>query len=155
HLRASVPRHHEVGERLPRSVRARQLPLRRTTAALVALSLDMACGPRSTAVSTPPAALPGGTGSFAIVPAGPRRKLYLPVHAAGRVPSVAVVDVSAARAEAGGSATPALLTEIALGGTGRDYATATAGASTTVVAASTQSPLIWFIDPVTETVTGT
>jgi hypothetical protein len=98
------------------------------------------------------AALPGGTGSFAIVPAGDTQKLYLPQYGtATAAPSIAVVDIAAKGNGVDGA--PGLLASIALESAGdADYATTTAGDSTIVVAASTVSPRIWFIDPATDTV---
>lgn len=98
----------------------------------------------------------GGTGAFAIVAVGGTEKLYLPeyqANAAGH-PVLAVVDVGVAGDGVRGA--PALVTDIDLGDSGGalEYATTTAGNATIVVAASTQNPAIWFIDPVTDTLIG-
>jgi hypothetical protein len=47
-----------------------------------------------------------------------------------------------------------LITDVDLGGSSDEYATTTAGDSTVVVAASTESPAIWFIDPRTDRLLG-
>jgi len=67
---------------------------------------------------------------------------------------IAVVDANAAGDGVRGA--PALVTDIDLGAAGGalEYATTTAGNATIVVAASTQNPSIWFIDPVTDTLIG-
>ena len=118
-------------------------------------SLPAACGAGGASTSKPgkpSLARAGGTGSFAVVPVGGAEKLYLPEYSsASGEPAIAVVDVSAVGD--GGRGTPALLGEIELGAApeGRvAYATTTAGDSTIVVAASTQSPTVWFIDPRTD-----
>jgi hypothetical protein len=129
----------------------------RGLAAFCCGALDAACsatrapgGP----VSESGAALVGGTGSFAIVSVDGVDKLYLPEYESagtGR-PAVAVVDVGAAGHGTAGA--PALITDVDLGGSSDEYATTTAGDSTVVVAASTESPAIWFIDPRTDRLLG-
>ncbi|HEY4015643.1 MAG TPA: hypothetical protein VGM06_20025 [Polyangiaceae bacterium] len=118
----------------------------------------------------PPAA--GGTGAFGIVTIGGKQKMYLPQSATfdfdsgTEVGLVAVVDVSAAAAPApsdgGSAATPALITNIELPTPGSEagsfdaqYATATGGDASVVVAVSSFFPTVWFIDPNTDRVTGT
>ena len=111
---------------------------------LAALSTAGSCGDKHT---TPPAA---STGAFGIVTIDGRQKLYLP-QISGSNGSISVVDVGASGKGTAGA--PALITAIDLGaGT---YATATSGSSDVVVAASTDYPTVWFIDPRTDKVTGT
>jgi hypothetical protein len=101
--------------------------------------------------SLPPAA--GGTGAFGITTVGGKQKMYLPQtvpNAAGHM-TIAVVDVGVAGSGVAGA--PAQVASIDLGGT--DYATATGGDSSVVIAVSTASPTIWFIDPTTDTLVGT
>jgi hypothetical protein len=94
--------------------------------------------------STPVAS--GSTGAFGIVTVGGKQKMYLPETAANAAGNafIAVVDVGAKGNTAAGA--PAQVTTIDLG-TG-DYATATGGDSTMVVAVSTDYAHVWFIDPV-------
>lgn len=112
--------------------------------------------PATPKVTTDAAALApaaGGTGAFGIVTVNGKQKMYLPQltpNTAGNM-TIAVVDVGVAGNGAAGA--PALVTNVDLGGT--DYATATGGDSTTVIAVSTASPKIWFIDPATDTLIGT
>jgi hypothetical protein len=118
----------------------------------------------------PPAA--GGTGAFGIVTVGGKQKMYLPQNATfdfdsgTEVGLIAVVDVSKAAAPApsdgGSAATPALITTIELPSPGSEagsfdpqYATATGGDASVVVAVSSAFPTVWFIDPNTDRVTGT
>ncbi|HEX3595968.1 MAG TPA: hypothetical protein VHU80_12740 [Polyangiaceae bacterium] len=131
--------------------------IRGSAALLLGLALPAlvaACGSSRTLGPAPGSStgIPGGTGAFAVVAAGGSEKLYLPQHPSDAAPaSLAVVDVSAAGAGVRGA--PALLTSIALGpGGDTGYATTTAGDSTIVLAASTESPTIWFVDPTTDAV---
>jgi hypothetical protein len=118
----------------------------------------------------PPAA--GGTGAFGIVTIGGKQKMYLPQNATfdfdsgTEVGVIAVVDVSATAAPApsdgGSAATPALITNISLPTPGSEagsfdaqYATATGGDASVVVAVSSAFPTVWFIDPNTDRVTDT
>jgi hypothetical protein len=119
----------------------------------------------------PPAS--GGTGAFGIVTIGGKQKMYLPqlpvfdADAGTSFGIISVVDVSAPAAlpaaDGGSTGTPALITNIELPAVGTDaggfldvqYATATGGDSSVVVAVSKQSPAVWFIDPQTDQVTGT
>ena len=101
----------------------------------------------------PPAA--GGTGAFGIVTINGKQKMYLPQkigNAAGH-PIIAVVDVGAAGNGAAGA--PALITTVDLGVTDAaddfEFATATGGDASMVIAVSTDYPKIWFIDPNTDT----
>jgi hypothetical protein len=108
----------------------------------------------------PPAA--GGTGAFGIVTVNGKQKMYLPQQtqfdfdSGTAVAVVSVIDVGVAGNGVLGA--PALVTNIDLpspdGGLGVGaYATATGGDSSTVVAVSTDYPVVWFIDPTTDTVT--
>jgi hypothetical protein len=128
-------------------------------AGLACLGLSEACnGSPSAPKPIPPASLAdsGGTGAFAIVSVGGTEKLYLPEYQANAAGHsvIAVVDVSAAGDGVRGA--PALVTDVDLGPSGGalEYATTTAGNATLVVAASTQNPSIWFIDPITDTLIG-
>lgn len=99
--------------------------------------------------STPPAS--GSSGAFGIVTIKGQQKLYLPLGNTVTGGSIAVVDVG--RAGNGASGAPALIKTIALGAGPQPYSTA--GDDTVVIAASTASPTVWFIDPRTDTVTKT
>ncbi len=103
----------------------------------------------------------GGTGAFGIVTIGGKQKMYLPQREdpTGKV-YIAVVNVSAQGNGVNGA--PALVTKIELpapdAGTsiyGAPYATATGGDSSMVIAVSTDFPMIWFIDPNTDTLVKT
>ena len=96
---------------------------------------------------TVPAA--GGTGAFGIVTVNGKQKMYLPAgyDSSSGNGVIAVVDVGVAGNGASGA--PALITTIDLGST--NVATATGGDSTMVIAASTDNPTVWFIDPATDT----
>jgi hypothetical protein len=103
--------------------------------------------------AAPPPPSAGGTGAFGIVTVGGKQKMYLPeqgVLSNGNA-SIAVVDVGAVGNGFNGA--PAQITNIDLGST--NNATATGGDSTTVIAVSTQYNSIYFIDPVTDTLTKT
>lgn len=113
------------------------------------------CGGSS--ATTPPTPPPqgGGTGAFGVVTVNGLQKLYLPLP---NIPSgktnyqLAVVDVGVAGAGTAGA--PALLGYVDLGSI-LDVATTTGGDSTVVIAASTMSNKVWFIDPKTDKVTNT
>ncbi len=99
---------------------------------------------------TTPAAS-SSSGAFGVVTVGGKQKLYLPLsgsNAAGNG-QIAVVDVGVTGS--GSSGVNALVTDIDLGST--DVATCTAGTDTVVVAASTSTYKVWFIDPTSDTVT--
>ena len=113
-------------------------------AAVLALGL-CAC---NNSTATPAA---GSSGAFAIVNLGGQQKLYLPLGTTQAGGRIAVVDVS--RVGNGSSGAPALLKTIAVPGSGQPDATG--GDDTVVIAASTTSPTVWFIDPRTDTVTKT
>lgn len=95
----------------------------------------------------------GGTGAFGVVTVNGKQKLYLPLtdlNASGHG-AIAVVDVG--KDGKGVSGDNALITMIDLGTT--DYATTTGGDPTVIVAASTDNPTIWLIDPTTDKLTKT
>jgi hypothetical protein len=105
----------------------------------------------------------GGTGAFGIVVIGGMQKMYLPQKpdALTGKAYVAVVNVGAAGNGVAGA--PALIKKVDLG-TGGDagldaftvpYATATGGDSSMVIAVSTEFPVVWFIDPNTDTLVKT
>jgi len=102
------------------------------------------------AAPPPPAA--GGTGAFGIVTVNGKQKLYLPQTNLGMNGHafVAVVDVGLAGNGVNGA--PAQIATIDLGS--ENYATATGGDSNVVVAVSTQYNTVYFIDPTTDTLTG-
>ena len=95
----------------------------------------------------------GSTGAFGIVTVNGKQKLYLPLtslNTAGHG-HVAVVDVG--QGGNGVTGAPARLADIDLGVA--QYATATGGDSSVVVAVSTDYPTVWLIDPGSEQVTKT
>jgi hypothetical protein len=100
----------------------------------------------------PPAA--GGTGAFGIITINGKQKMYLPqpnsTLANGNA-SITVVDVGAPGNGFNGA--PAQIANIDLGST--NYATATGGDATAVIAVSTAYNTIYFIDPATDTLTKT
>ena len=112
--------------------------------------------------SPPPAS--GSSGAFGVVTLGGKQLMYLPIQAptANGDGQIAVVDVG--QAGKGMTGAPALVTDVDLGCAGAreagfcsapDFATTTAGDSSVVVAASTQSYRVWFIDPSKNQVTAT
>lgn len=117
---------------------------------LAVSALALVCSAASCG-STPSAAPPSGsTGAFGIVTVDGVQKLYLPLETtnpAGHA-VVAVVDVGIKGNGVAGA--PALLRDIDLGGA--EIATATSGIPSLVIAASTQNPTVYFIDPKTDTV---
>lgn len=110
-------------------------------------------GDGAPADAAPPPPSAGGTGAFGIVTVNGKQKMYLPTHTPGvddagnLTYSVAVVDVGVAGNGIAGA--PALIKQIPLGT--MTYATTTGGDSSMVVAASTASNDVWFIDPQTDT----
>jgi hypothetical protein len=106
--------------------------------------------------SPPPPPPPGGgTGAFGVVTINGLQKLYLPlpdIPTGKTTYQLAVVDVGIAGAGTAGA--PARIGYVDLG-SATDVATATGGDSTVVIAASTSSNKIWFIDPATDKVTAT
>src|SRR5258708_1679139 len=110
--------------------------------------------PRKTIrLARPPAA--GWPGALGFVRVGGRKKLSLPLIDATLGPQglarIAVVDVGIAGNGSAGA--PALIKVVALGGTGAPDSTG--GDETIVVAASTLSPVVWFIDPHSDAVVKT
>jgi hypothetical protein len=105
------------------------------------------------AAPPPPPPSAGGTGAFGIVTVNGKQKMYLPETTAGSNGNafIAVVDVGVAGKGVNG--VPAQVTTIDLGSL--NYATATGGNSSVVIAVSTQYNTVYFIDPVTDTLTGT
>lgn len=96
----------------------------------------------------------GGTGAFGIVTVNGMQKLYLPQESGDPTTGngyISVVNVGVAGNGVAGA--PALITNIDLGTS--DYATATGGDSSTVIAASTDANKIWFINPQNDTLTKT
>jgi hypothetical protein len=97
----------------------------------------------------------GGTGAFAVVAAGGTEKLYLPRYGSTTsAPSLAVVDVAAPGDGIHGAPGRVASVDLGTAAGDDDYATVTAGDSTIVVAASTVSPTIWFVDPRTDELLG-
>ena len=109
-------------------------------ASSLALSL-LSCGKAAQPLA------PGSTGAFGIVTVDGKQKLYLPQA----TPSILVVD--AGLAGSGSSGAPAQLKIIPLGG--QEVADSTGGDATIVLAASTHSHTLWFIDPHLDTVVKT
>jgi len=101
--------------------------------------------------TTPNAA--SSSGAFGVVTVNGKQKLYLPLLGTTSLGDgqIAVVDVGVTGAGVTGA--PALVTNIDLGST--DLATCTGGTDQVVIAASTQSYNVWFIDPSTDKVTST
>ena len=100
--------------------------------------------------AAPPPPSAGSTGAFGIVTVNGKQKMYLPsstTSAAGNA-TIAAVDVGVAGNGVNGAA--ALVKSIDLGGS--SGATATGGDSSMIVAASTATSDVWFIDPTTDTV---
>jgi hypothetical protein len=95
----------------------------------------------------------GSTGAFGIVTANGTRKLYLPLKNPNKAGHGVIAVVDAGVPGAAGTASAALLKDIDLGTA--DVATATAGNGEVVIATSTTSLLVWFIDPRTDEVQGT
>ena len=99
-----------------------------------------ACG-KSAPVAT------GGSGAFGVVTVNGKQKLYLPLGDSAN--AVAVLDVGVAGSGLGGA--PSLIKTLPISAA----AFSTAGDDSVVIAASTSSPTVWFIDPRTDTVTRT
>lgn len=98
--------------------------------------------------SLPPAA--GSTGAFGVVTVNGKQKMYLPTSDSTVTGNaiIAVVDVGVVGNGASGA--PALIKDIDLGLP--NGATATGGDASMIVAASTGSNDVWFIDPTTDSV---
>jgi len=97
--------------------------------------------------SFPPTA--GNSGAFGVVTVGTKQKMYLPVFTLGDAGHAVIAVVDVGIAGMGVSGAPALITTIDLGTT--NHATTTGGDPTAIVAASTDSTDVWFIDPTTDT----
>ena len=97
--------------------------------------------------SLPPTA--GNSGAFGVVTVGTKQKMYLPTRIAGDAGHAVIAVVDIGVAGMGVTGAPALITTIDLGTT--NYATTTGGDPTAIVAASTDSTDVWFIDPTTDT----
>jgi hypothetical protein len=122
--------------------------------AQIGIGISDAAGKPDTADhAAPPPPAAGGTGAFGIVTVNGKQKMYLPESSS--LPNgnafIAVVDVGLAGNGVNGA--PAQITAIDLGSS--NYATATGGDSSVVIAVSTQYNTVYFIDPVTDTLTGT
>jgi hypothetical protein len=93
------------------------------------------------------------SGAFGVVTVNGKQKLYLPLIGTTSIGNgqIAVVDVGVGGN--GVSGAKALITDIDLGST--DIPTCTAGTDKVVVAAGTGTYKVWFIDPSTDTVSGT
>jgi len=116
-------------------------------ASFLATTLILATG----CPGNPPAA--GSTGAFGVVTVNGKQKMYLPLvdpNASGNG-QIAVIDVGETGNGVKGAS--ALITDIDLGTT--DHATTTGGDDTVIVAASTDNPTIWLIDPTKDKVTKT
>jgi hypothetical protein len=107
---------------------------------LIVCVLLCACG------KSAPVAI-SSSGAFGVVTVNGRQKLYLPLGDSAN--AVAVLDVGVAGSGLGGA--PALIKTLPISAA----AFSTAGDDSVVIAASTTSPTIWFIDPRTDTVTKT
>ncbi len=107
---------------------------------VLAILLLCACG-KSAPLAT------GSSGAFGVVTVNGKQKLYLPLG--GSANAVAVLDVGVAGSGLGGA--QSLIKTIPISAA----AFSTAGDDSVVIAASTTSPTIWFIDPRTDTVTRT
>jgi hypothetical protein len=93
------------------------------------------------------------SGAFGVVTVNGKQKLYLPLKGQNSNGNgqIAVVDVGATGNGVAG--VKALITHIDLKVT--DLPTCTGGTDTVIVAAGTNTETVWFIDPTTDTVTGT
>jgi len=100
------------------------------------------------ATSYPPSA--GSSGAFGVVTVNGKQKLYMPSNTQSALGNATIAAVDVGVTGNGVSGAPALVHSIDLGTT--NYATTTGGLSTMVVAASTDSNDVWFIDPATDVV---
>ena len=122
----------------------------------ICISAETACSSKSSGAGADSGILPaaGGSGAFGIVTVNGLQKMYLPLQSGDPTTGnglLAVVNVGVAGAGVAGA--PALITNIDLGSA--DFATATGGDSNVVIAASTSSNKIWFINPQNDTLTKT
>lgn len=123
----------------------------------ICAAAETACSSKSSTATndagTPPPAA-GGTGAFGVVTVNGMQKMYLPQSSPSTTTSngyITVVNVGVAGSGTAGA--PAQVTTIDLGVP--EFATATGGDSNVIIAASTDSRSIWFIDPNTDTLTKT
>src|ERR1700689_829375 len=91
----------------------------------------------------------GSSGAFAVVPVSGKENMYLPVQTQNDAGNAAIAVVDVGIPGNGVNGAPALIKNVDLGTT--NYATTTGGTSAMIVAASTQSDDVWFIDPATDT----
>lgn len=113
-------------------------------------ALALVCAAASCS-STPTAAPPsGGTGAFGIVTVDGVQKLYLPLETTNPAGHAVIAVVDVGLKGNGVTGVPALIRDIDLGGA--EIATATSGDPSLVIAASTQNPTVYFIDPKSDTV---
>jgi hypothetical protein len=122
----------------------------------VCVSAETACSSSSSGGTADAGVIPatGGSGAFGIVTVNGLQKMYLPLNSADPTSGngvIAVVNVGVTGAGTAGA--PALITNIDLGVP--SFATATGGDSNVVIAASTSSNTIWFINPQNDTLTKT
>jgi hypothetical protein len=96
----------------------------------------------------PPSA--GSSGAFGVVTVNGKQKLYMPSNVSSAAGNATVAAVDVGVVGNGVSGAPALVHSIDLGTT--NAATCTGGDSSMIVAASTASNDIWFIDPSTDVV---
>jgi hypothetical protein len=100
------------------------------------------------ATSYPPSA--GSSGAFGVVTVNGKQKLYLPSNTQTTAGNATIAAVDVGVVGSGISGAPALVHSIDLGTT--NVATCTGGLSTMIVAASTASNDVWFINPATDVV---
>ena len=122
----------------------------------VCIAAETACSSSSSGAAADSGVLPaaGGSGAFGIVTVNGVQKMYLPLQSGDPTSGnglLAVVNVGLAGAGTAGA--PALITNIDLGSP--DFATATGGNSSIVIAASITANKVWFINPQTDALTKT
>jgi len=122
-------------------------PVRRS---ILAALLAGACVSSSPPPAEELAAPPGQTGALAAVAVGGRLKLYVPEEGGSGNGRIKVLDGGRAIS---GASTPARIGTVDLGGS--DFAGMVGGNARDLVAASVSQPVVWFIDPATDRVTGT
>jgi hypothetical protein len=100
------------------------------------------------ATSYPPSA--GSSGAFGVVTVNGKQKLYMPSNTMSTAGNATIAAVDVGLVGSGVTGAPALVHGIDLGTT--NVATCTGGLSTMIVAASTSSNDVWFINPSTDVV---
>ncbi len=100
------------------------------------------------ATTYPPSA--GSSGAFGVVTVNGKQKLYMPSNTTSAAGNATIAAVDVGLVGAGITGAPALVHSIDLGTT--NVATCTGGLSTMIVAASTSSNDVWFINPATDAV---